>query len=78
MTAQAHSTGPNTRRRDAYRLGVWCYTCHAPREFVYDASNGSRVWCCTECRGVELDSEGNIAPSPWVRRDAPHATVARE
>ena len=80
MTAQAHRpTGPNTRRRDAYRLGVWCYTCDKPQTFIYGSSNGTRFFVCTECRSVELDSEGNIAPLLWVRRDAPlFAAVARE
>jgi len=71
--AKQPPTGPNTRRHDLYRRGVWCHTCHGPRLFTLDASNGTAFWVCSECRAVELDSDEEIAPSPWVERPAVEA-----
>ena len=68
MTAQARNTGPNTRRKQLCRH-AWCNHCRSQQWLRYDATNGTAVWVCETCAYVETDSDGELAPSPWVERE---------
>lgn len=76
MTLTPNHTGPNTRRKATYRVGVWCHNCHGPRDFVLDAPH----WVCCVCRFVELTWEGELAANPWgdLTTGVGRATMGKE
>ena len=65
MTAQARNPTdtdkPSKPPKATYRVNVWCHHCGQPRVFKLDPPH----WACTTCQFVELDWEGELAPSPW-------------